>query len=263
MTCASPTLQQVSIKRSLEQCNSPTGFVTVEQKQDRDKVLISDLLKTFQDNDEGSITLTGTRTESESGTEVTDVWLLLELRVKDNRHKDLLDHIAGITAQLTPIYNQTEHFRVVVSLLDDNTPFYLNGPARTPADLDILEKSSVYVTGIFAHDKKLRGDFAVETLKNNFKCDTDKYLLILKHEKFESSRKDLSKKSNSAAKELTALWKKSSTTRAERGNLTAEILDEEWCPHKLANSILGCGEHLHEKALKFYIITKVMKEHHR
>jgi hypothetical protein len=103
LTCASPTLQHVSIKRSLEQCNSPTGFETVEQKQDRDKVLISDLLKTFQDNDKGSITLTGTSTESESGTEVADIFLLIELRVKDSCQKDLLDHLAGITAQLTPI----------------------------------------------------------------------------------------------------------------------------------------------------------------
>ena len=66
-----------------------------------------------------------------------------------------MEHIAGITAQLTPIYNQTEHFRVVVSLIDDNTPFYSIGPARIPPNLDILEKASVYVTGIIAHDKKL------------------------------------------------------------------------------------------------------------
>jgi hypothetical protein len=66
------------------------------------------------------------------------------------------------------------------------------------------------------------------------------------------TRKDLTKKCTSAAKELAALWKQSSTRRTERGNLTAETLDEEWCPKKLADSILGCGEHLHGKALKLY-----------
>ena len=91
-------------------CNSPTDLETVDQKQDRHNVIVSSLLNKFQDNDEGSITLTGHKTESENGTEVTDVWLLLELRVKDSRQKDLLEHIAGITAQLTPIHSQTERF---------------------------------------------------------------------------------------------------------------------------------------------------------
>jgi hypothetical protein len=134
-------------------CNSPTDLETVDQKQDRHNVLVSSLLKKFQDNDEGSITLTGHTIESEDGTKVTDVWLLLQLRVKDSRQKDLLEYIAGITAQLTPSRDQTNRFIVVVKLPDDCIPFYPIGPKRDPADRDILEKVDIPVTGILAHDK--------------------------------------------------------------------------------------------------------------
>ena len=94
-----------------------------------------------------------------------------------------MEYIAGITAQLTPSHDQTNRFIVVVKVPDDSIPFYPIGSKRVPADRDILKKVDVLVTGILAHDKKLRGDLAVDTLKNNFQCDADLYLLILKFEK--------------------------------------------------------------------------------
>ena len=224
--------------------DSPTDSETVDQKQDRHNVIVSSLLNKFQDNDDGSITL--------SRLTIDSIWLLLELRVKGSRQKDLLEYIAGITAQLTPSPDQTNRFRVVVKVPDDSIPFYPIGSKRVPADRDILEKVDVLVTGILAHDKKLRGDLAVDTLKNNFNCDAILYLIILTYEKYEIERRDIIKKGNASAKELTAFWKEASATRTRRADGIAEVIDATWVPYKVADAILGCGEHIHEKALKLY-----------
>ena len=92
---------------------SPTHFDSIEQKQEHDNVLCSGLLRKFQDNDSVSIKLEGIRTKSENDTEVTDYYLLIEIRVKEScQMEDLLDHIAGISAQFTPIHNQTRRYKV-------------------------------------------------------------------------------------------------------------------------------------------------------
>jgi hypothetical protein len=136
--------------------------------------------------------------------------------------KDLLLDIAGITAQLIPTYNQTSRFRLVVSLKHEDTPFYSIGPARHPADRDILEKTGVPVIGIIARNPKFRGDLAVDSLINHFVIDTDKYLLIQKYEKLEVTRKRLTINCTRAAKELAALRKKASTKRSEHLNELSE-----------------------------------------
>jgi hypothetical protein len=167
--------------------------------------------------------LIGTRTESDNGTEGSVTYLLIELRIPDTcLRKNLLEDIAGITAQLTPIHNQTKRFRLVVSVIDEDIPFYSIGLARHPADRDILEG---IIEGIIARNTKLRGDLAVDTLKKNFVIDTDKYIIIQKYEKFEVTRKGLTTQCTRASKELAALWKSAAATRTRRWDLTAEILD--------------------------------------
>jgi hypothetical protein len=147
-------------------------------------------------------------------------YLLIELRILDICvRKNLLEDIACTTAtacELTPIHNQTKRFRLVVSVIDEDTPFYSIGLARHPADRDILEKASVPVTSIIARNTKFRCDLAVDTLKKNFVIDTDKYLLIQKYEKLEVTRKRLTIQCTRASKELAALWKSASTRRTGR-----------------------------------------------
>jgi hypothetical protein len=79
-----------------------------------------------------------------------------------------LEDIADASAQFIPIHNQANRYKVVVKLIDDCIPFFSIGPTRIRADIDILNEAKVYVTGLLAHDEKLRGSIAVETLRDNF-----------------------------------------------------------------------------------------------
>jgi hypothetical protein len=208
---SSPTLQELSTKRSFDQAELPTHCETVDQKHDSDNHRCSELLTKLQNEDSVSIQITSSRTRSENSIQIIEYYLLIEVGLKENRRRDiLLEDIADASAQFIPIHNQANRYKVVVKLIDDCIPFFSIGPTRIRADIDILNEAKVYVTGTLAHDEKLRGSIAVETLRNNFLIDTDIYLIILQFEKLEVTRKELYQKCLIAARELAAVWNKAS-----------------------------------------------------
>lgn len=249
---SSPTLQELSTKRSFDQAELPTHCETVDQKHDSDNHRCSELLTKLQNEDSVSIQITSSRTRSENSIQIIEYYLLIEVGLKENRRRDiLLEDIADASAQFIPIHNQANRYKVVVKLIDDCIPFFSIGPTRIRADIDILNEAKVYVTGTLAHDEKLRGSIAVETLRNNFLIDTDIYLITLQFEKLEVTRKDLFQNCLRAARELAAVLNKTSKARAEHldEHYRADQLPD---PLKLAKSILYCGEHGYGKALKYF-----------
>ena len=46
--------------------------------------------------------------------------------------------------------------------------------------------------------------------------------------------------------------KEASATRTRRADAISEVIDAKWVPYKVADAILGCGEHIHGKALKYF-----------
>ena len=160
---SSPTLQELSTKRSFDQAELPTPCETVDQKHDSDNHRCSELLTKLQNEDSVSIQITGSRTRSENSIQIIEYYLLIEVGLKENRRRDiLLEDIADASAQFIPIHNQANRYKVVVKLIDDCIPFFSIGPTRIRADIDILNEAKVYVTGTLAHDEKLRGSIAVE-----------------------------------------------------------------------------------------------------